>query len=167
MVFLLVLSCHMSGYPLFCSFWIHMIFTPLLIHVCLCSDWNFIFWHFSLSTYIDLGTTVLSKQIVFNKKNILNLIQIEKIPVDEIKKELKGAGLSQEAVQELLQVLSVKSLTELEGSPFTVNWFWFFSSSITYLLKILYFVVKARKTNNSQLYLCAWDFGSKFMNLGI
>lgn len=40
--------------------------------------------------------------------------KIEKIPVDEIKKELKALGLSQEAVQELLQVLSVKSLTELE-----------------------------------------------------
>ncbi|CAI8614634.1 unnamed protein product [Vicia faba] len=40
--------------------------------------------------------------------------KIEKIPVDEIKKELKVVGLSQEAVQDLLQVLSVKSLTELE-----------------------------------------------------
>ncbi|XP_027350749.1 histidine--tRNA ligase, chloroplastic/mitochondrial-like isoform X3 [Abrus precatorius] len=40
--------------------------------------------------------------------------KIAKIPVDEIKKELKAVGLSQEAVQELLQVLSVKSLTELE-----------------------------------------------------
>ncbi|KAL5135352.1 Histidine--tRNA ligase, chloroplastic/mitochondrial [Glycine soja] len=40
--------------------------------------------------------------------------KIEKIPADEIKKELKAVGLSQEAVQELLQVLSVKSLTELE-----------------------------------------------------
>lgn len=46
---------------------------------------------------------------------IFNFIQIEKIPIDEIKKELKAAGLSQEAVLELLQVLSVKSLTELEG----------------------------------------------------
>jgi len=43
------------------------------------------------------------------------LVQIEKIPVDEIKKELKAVGLSQEAVQKLLQVLSVKSLAELEG----------------------------------------------------
>ncbi|KAL1313747.1 hypothetical protein AAHE18_16G134700 [Arachis hypogaea] len=40
--------------------------------------------------------------------------KIEKIPVDEVKKELMAAGVSQEAVQELLQVLSVKSLTELE-----------------------------------------------------
>ncbi|MED6156761.1 hypothetical protein PIB30_017369 [Stylosanthes scabra] len=40
--------------------------------------------------------------------------KIEKIPVDEVKKELMAAGVSQEAVQQLLQVLSVKSLTELE-----------------------------------------------------
>lgn len=46
-------------------------------------------------------------------------MQIEKIPVDEIKKELNAVGLSQEAIEELLLVLSVKSLTELEGPPFT------------------------------------------------
>ncbi|KAE9621807.1 hypothetical protein Lal_00032530 [Lupinus albus] len=40
--------------------------------------------------------------------------KIEKIPVDEIKKELKVVGLSEEAVHELLEVLSVKSLAELE-----------------------------------------------------
>nr|XP_025605150.1 histidine--tRNA ligase, chloroplastic/mitochondrial isoform X3 [Arachis hypogaea] len=40
--------------------------------------------------------------------------KIEKIPVDEVKKELMAAGVSQEAVEELLQVLSVKSLTGLE-----------------------------------------------------
>ncbi|KAK7245100.1 hypothetical protein RIF29_39934 [Crotalaria pallida] len=40
--------------------------------------------------------------------------KIEKIPIDEIKKELKVAGVSEEAVQELLQVLSIKSLAELE-----------------------------------------------------
>jgi hypothetical protein len=55
------------------------------------------------------------------KNIIFNFIQIEKIPVDEIKKELKALGLSQEAVQELLQVLSVKSLAELEGPLFTLN----------------------------------------------
>lgn len=48
-------------------------------------------------------------------------MQIEKIPVDEIKKDLKAAGVSEEAVQELLQVLSVKSLAELEGSPFSIH----------------------------------------------
>ena len=51
---------------------------------------------------------------------IFNLEQIEKIPLDEIKKELKASGVSQEAVEELLQVLSIKSLTELEGSSLTV-----------------------------------------------
>lgn len=41
--------------------------------------------------------------------------QIGKIPVDEIKKDLKSAGVSEEAVEELLQVLSIKSLKKLEG----------------------------------------------------
>ncbi|CAJ1892562.1 unnamed protein product [Sphenostylis stenocarpa] len=48
--------------------------------------------------------------------NLIHMVlqEIEKIPIDEIKKELKAVGLSQEAVQKLLDVLSVKSLTELE-----------------------------------------------------
>ncbi|KAI3721627.1 hypothetical protein L2E82_32644 [Cichorium intybus] len=37
-----------------------------------------------------------------------------KIPVEEIKKELKSVELSNEAIEDLLQVLSMKSLTELE-----------------------------------------------------
>lgn len=49
---------------------------------------------------------------------LLFLKQIEKIPIDEIKRELKATGLSEEAIEELLQVLSIKSLTKLEG--------WFF-----------------------------------------
>ncbi|XP_019162482.1 PREDICTED: histidine--tRNA ligase, chloroplastic/mitochondrial-like [Ipomoea nil] len=40
--------------------------------------------------------------------------KLEKIPIDEIKKELKSAGLSDVAIEELLQVLSVKSLAKLE-----------------------------------------------------
>ncbi|XP_021289216.1 histidine--tRNA ligase, chloroplastic/mitochondrial isoform X1 [Herrania umbratica] len=40
--------------------------------------------------------------------------KIEKIPIDEIKRELKATGLSEEAIEELLQVLSIKSLTKLE-----------------------------------------------------
>ncbi|GMP40636.1 hypothetical protein CsSME_00011003 [Camellia sinensis var. sinensis] len=39
---------------------------------------------------------------------------MEKIPIDEIKKELRSAELSDEAIEELLQVLSIKSLTKLE-----------------------------------------------------
>jgi len=54
-------------YPLFCYFWIHIIFTPLLFHVRLCSYWNFIFSHFSLST-LDLGMAMLWLKYVFNKK---------------------------------------------------------------------------------------------------
>nr|GMC90370.1 histidine--tRNA ligase, chloroplastic/mitochondrial [Ipomoea batatas] len=40
--------------------------------------------------------------------------KLEKIPIDEIKKELKSAGLSDVAIEELLQILSVKSLAKLE-----------------------------------------------------
>lgn len=40
---------------------------------------------------------------------------MEKIPIDEVKKELKSADLSEEAVEQLLQVLSVSSLATLEG----------------------------------------------------
>ncbi|CAL5421862.1 unnamed protein product [Camellia sinensis] len=39
---------------------------------------------------------------------------MEKIPIDEIKKELRSVELSDEAIEELLQVLSIKSLTKLE-----------------------------------------------------
>ncbi|KAL7204981.1 hypothetical protein ACSBR2_017994 [Camellia fascicularis] len=41
-------------------------------------------------------------------------VTMEKIPIDEIKKELRSAELSDEAIEELLQVLSIKSLTKLE-----------------------------------------------------
>ncbi|KAI8028507.1 hypothetical protein LOK49_LG02G01946 [Camellia lanceoleosa] len=40
--------------------------------------------------------------------------KMEKIPIVEIKKELRSAELSDEAIEELLQVLSIKSLTKLE-----------------------------------------------------
>ncbi|PIN10204.1 Histidyl-tRNA synthetase [Handroanthus impetiginosus] len=40
--------------------------------------------------------------------------KLEKIPIEDIKKELRNAELSEEAVEELLQILSVKSLTKLE-----------------------------------------------------
>lgn len=41
--------------------------------------------------------------------------QIGKIPIDEIKKDLTEVGISEQAVEELLQVISIKSLSELEG----------------------------------------------------
>lgn len=41
--------------------------------------------------------------------------QIEKLPLDVIKNDLKSAGMSEAAIEELLRVLSIKSLTELEG----------------------------------------------------
>ncbi|KAL0790623.1 hypothetical protein Bca101_006869 [Brassica carinata] len=40
--------------------------------------------------------------------------KIEKIPIDEIKKELGSTGISEDAIEQLLQVLSVKSLDDLE-----------------------------------------------------
>lgn len=59
--------------------------------------------------------------------------QLEKIPIDEIKKELKSAGLSDVAIEELLQILSVKSLAKLEG----------FAWHMFYLLILLFsFLVK-------------------------
>ncbi|MFS7939228.1 putative transcription factor EIL family [Helianthus anomalus] len=42
--------------------------------------------------------------------------KVGKIPMEEIKKELKLVDLSNEAIEDLLQVLSMKSLTELEGT---------------------------------------------------
>lgn len=55
-------------------------------------------------------------------------LQIEKIPLDEIKKELKSAGVSEDAVEELLHVLSINSLTKLEGILFCH----FMNSLLTY-----------------------------------
>ncbi|XP_057534413.1 histidine--tRNA ligase, chloroplastic/mitochondrial-like [Amaranthus tricolor] len=40
--------------------------------------------------------------------------KLEKIPLDEIKKELKYAGMPDDGIEELLEVLSIKSLTQLE-----------------------------------------------------
>lgn len=48
--------------------------------------------------------------VVFHSK------QLEKIPMDDIKNELRAAQLSEQAVEKLLQILTVKSLEELEGS---------------------------------------------------
>lgn len=39
--------------------------------------------------------------------------------MDDIKKELRAAELSEQAVEELLQILTVKSLKELEGTGVT------------------------------------------------
>ncbi|QCD97935.1 histidyl-tRNA synthetase [Vigna unguiculata] len=77
-------------------------------------------------TESDVGFKVSSRKVLQEVLNCYSVPEhlfgkvcviidkIEKIPVDEIKKELEAVGLSQEAVQKLLQVLSVKSLAELE-----------------------------------------------------
>ncbi|KAL3533541.1 hypothetical protein ACH5RR_007062 [Cinchona calisaya] len=47
--------------------------------------------------------------------------KLEKIPIDDVKKELRSAELSEEVVEELLQILSVKSLVKLEEKLGTVG----------------------------------------------
>ncbi|XP_015898460.3 histidine--tRNA ligase, chloroplastic/mitochondrial [Ziziphus jujuba] len=77
-------------------------------------------------TASDVGFKVSSRKVLqevlmrysvpeelFGKVCII-IDKIEKIPVDDIKKELKSAGVSAEAIEQLMQVLSIKSLTELE-----------------------------------------------------
>ncbi|XVF76435.1 hypothetical protein PTKIN_Ptkin13bG0265800 [Pterospermum kingtungense] len=77
-------------------------------------------------TESDVGFKVSSRKVLqevlrcysvpenlFGKVCII-IDKIEKIPIDEIKRELSDAGLSEEAIEELLHVLSIKSLTKLE-----------------------------------------------------
>ncbi|KAE8099653.1 hypothetical protein FH972_017616 [Carpinus fangiana] len=77
-------------------------------------------------TASDVGFKVSSRKVLqevlrcysipenlFSKVCII-IDKIEKIPLDEIKKELKSTGVSEEGVEELLQVLSIKSLAKLE-----------------------------------------------------
>lgn len=49
------------------------------------------------------------------ENNNYSVKQIGKIPIDETKKDLKAIGISEQAVEELLHVISIKSLTQLEG----------------------------------------------------
>ncbi|OAY42720.1 histidine--tRNA ligase, chloroplastic/mitochondrial [Manihot esculenta] len=77
-------------------------------------------------TASDVGFKVSSRKVLqevlkcysisenlFGKVCII-IDKIDKIPIDEIKKDLKSVGMSEDAVEELLQVLSIKSLTKLE-----------------------------------------------------
>ncbi|KAK8546301.1 hypothetical protein V6N12_027094 [Hibiscus sabdariffa] len=77
-------------------------------------------------TESDVGFKVSSRKVLqevlrcysvpenlFGKVCII-IDKMEKIPIDEIKRELNATGLSEEAIEELLQVLSIKSLTKLE-----------------------------------------------------
>ncbi|KAL6277635.1 hypothetical protein ACE6H2_021236 [Prunus campanulata] len=77
-------------------------------------------------TASDVGFKVSSRKVLqevlrhysipealFGKVCII-IDKIEKIPLDDIKNELKSAGVSEEAIEQLLQVLSIKSLTKLE-----------------------------------------------------
>ncbi|KAJ7976919.1 Histidine-tRNA ligase [Quillaja saponaria] len=77
-------------------------------------------------TAADVGFKVSSRKVLqevlkcysipeslFGKVCII-IDKIEKIPVEDIKKELISVGVTKEAIEELLQVLSMKSLTKLE-----------------------------------------------------
>ena len=59
------------------------------------------------------------------------VMQLGKITREEIEKELMSTGLSSEAIKGIVEVLSIKSLSELEG--------WFSSGFLYYLLT--YFVL--------------------------
>ncbi|OVA06960.1 Anticodon-binding [Macleaya cordata] len=77
-------------------------------------------------TSSDVGFKVSSRKVLqevlrsysipenlFGKVCII-IDKMEKIPMDEIKSELKSVGMSEKAIEELLEVLSVKSLSKLE-----------------------------------------------------
>ncbi|XP_042476508.1 histidine--tRNA ligase, chloroplastic/mitochondrial [Macadamia integrifolia] len=77
-------------------------------------------------TASDVGFKVSSRKVLqevlrryFIPENLFGKVcividKMEKIPMDEIKMELKSAGITEEAIEDLLQVLSVKSLDKLE-----------------------------------------------------
>ncbi|XWS66841.1 hypothetical protein CRYUN_Cryun05aG0235700 [Craigia yunnanensis] len=77
-------------------------------------------------TESDVGFKISSRKVLQEvlrcysvPENLFGMVciimdKIEKIPIDGIKRELNAIGLSEEAVEELLQVLSIKSLTKLE-----------------------------------------------------
>ncbi|CAK9160781.1 unnamed protein product [Ilex paraguariensis] len=85
--------------------------------------WSFVDFKIRIKglSHYALGVKVLQEVLrcysipenLFGKVCII-IDKIEKIPIDEIKKELRSAELSDEAIEELLQVLSLKSLTKLE-----------------------------------------------------
>ncbi|XP_019165964.1 PREDICTED: histidine--tRNA ligase, chloroplastic/mitochondrial-like isoform X2 [Ipomoea nil] len=77
-------------------------------------------------TSLDVGFKVSSRKVLQDvlrcysvPENMFSRVcviidKLEKIPIEDIKKELKSAELSEVAIEELLQVLSVKSLEKLE-----------------------------------------------------
>ncbi|GFQ01459.1 histidine--tRNA ligase [Phtheirospermum japonicum] len=77
-------------------------------------------------TLSDVGFKISSRKVLQDvlrryciPENLLGKVcviidKLGKIPIDDIKKELRSAELSEEAVEELLHILSVKSLAKLE-----------------------------------------------------
>ncbi|XP_051138876.1 histidine--tRNA ligase, chloroplastic/mitochondrial [Andrographis paniculata] len=77
-------------------------------------------------TAVDVGFKVSSRKVLQEvlrrysiPENLFGRVcviidKLEKIPLDEIKKELRSAELSEEAAEELLEIISIKTLTKLE-----------------------------------------------------
>lgn len=89
------------------------IFMDMLKYLTCINHFCILFWSLCLVLYLLSCACFLFLCLSFCYK------QLEKIPLDEIKKELRAAELSEQAVEELLQILTVKSLEELEGSMLT------------------------------------------------
>lgn len=77
-------------------------------------------------TEADVGFKVSSRKVlqeVLRRYNVpedlfgrvcIVIDKLEKIPLDEVKRELGSVGMSEEAIEELLEILSIKSLKVLE-----------------------------------------------------
>ncbi|XP_044473581.1 histidine--tRNA ligase, chloroplastic/mitochondrial-like isoform X2 [Mangifera indica] len=93
-------------------------------------------------TESDVGFRVSSRKVLqevlrchsipenlFGKVCII-IDKIEKLPLDLIKNDLRYAGISEEAIEKLLMVLSIKSLTELEENFGYSDWIQFDASVV-------------------------------------
>ncbi|CAN0926134.1 Histidine--tRNA ligase, chloroplastic/mitochondrial [Linum grandiflorum] len=96
-------------------------------------------------TASDVGFKVSSRKELLRRYSISEkefgkvcviIDKIEKMPIEEIKKDLSSVGLSEDVIKELLQVLTVKSLTELEGR-LTFSLRFFMNSNYTTCVEIL------------------------------
>ncbi|KAM7262255.1 hypothetical protein ACFE04_021332 [Oxalis oulophora] len=71
----------------------------------------------SLLLFLQVLQEVLTSYSILDEsfgKVCIIIDKIEKIPIDVIKNDLKAVGIAEEAVEDLLQVLTIKSLTKLE-----------------------------------------------------
>ena len=86
----------------------------MVLHFVLCYGmvWCLILVHYGMCSALMRCISLYAFWVLIV---ILIWKQIEKIPTNEIKNELKSLGMSEGVIEEMLQVLSVKSLTQLEG----------------------------------------------------